>query len=259
MRVAYVLGAAAFIAASSLAPRVALAQQTIESLGLTVTTTPAVTTDYLFRGLSQTRSRPAVQGTIDIEHESGLYVGAFVSNANFVGTNIRQEVDALFGYRFSLAGVKLDIGAVYYGYPGYTKPAGGFEAAWWEAILRASYEAAPFKLVGQVAYSPNFNFESGNALYVEAGFDLALPADLTLAFRGGYQWIDRNFASARRPDDGFFGARDYGVISVALSREIAFGVIGTVAVSHATIDNADCFGGLKICGTRFVGTLARPF
>jgi uncharacterized protein (TIGR02001 family) len=242
-----------------LTPPLASAQQSIDGLGLTITTTPAVTTDYLFRGISQTRSRPAAQLTLDVEHESGFYVGAFVSNANFVGTNIRQEVDFNFGYRFTVGELKLDIGGTYFGYPGYDKPPGGFEAAWWEATLRGSYEIEQFKLVGQVAYSPNFNFESGSAVYVEGGFDLALPAEFTLSARAGYQWIERNFADPNKPGDGYFGARDYGVFSVAVSREIVFGVIGTVALSYATIDGNDCFGGLKVCGTRVVGTLSRPF
>lgn len=259
MNVAQSLGAFAFCAATLLAAAPAAAQQTIDSLGLTVTTTPAVTTNYLFRGISQTRNRPAVQGTLDVEHQSGLYVGAFISNANFAGTNIRQEVDGLFGYRFTVADVKLDIGATYFGYPGYDKPLGGFEAAWWEVNLRASYEVAPFKLVGLLAWSPNFNFESGNAFYLEGGFDLSLPAELTLAVRAGYQWIDRNAVSANRPNNGAFGAPDYGVVSVALSREIAFGVIGSVAFSTTSLSESECFGGQKICGTQFVATLTRPF
>jgi uncharacterized protein (TIGR02001 family) len=259
MKLAHSLGAALLCAADLLAPQAARAQQTVESLGLTVTTTPAVTTNYIFRGISQTRNRPAVQGTIDIEHESGVYVGAFASNANFAGTNIRQEVDGLFGYRFSVADMKLDIGATYFGYPGYDRPPGGFEAAWWEVNLRASYEVAPFKLVGLFAWSPNYNFESGNAFYLEGGFDLSLPAALTFAARAGYQWIDRNFASASRPNDGSFGAPNYAVITVALSREIAFGVIGAVTFSTTSLSQSDCFGGQKICGTQFVATLSRPF
>src|SRR4051812_49838336 len=63
----------------------AAAQQQIESLGLTVTTTPAVSNDYLFRGISQTRNNWAFQGTLDVQHASGVYVGAFISNAKFVG------------------------------------------------------------------------------------------------------------------------------------------------------------------------------
>jgi uncharacterized protein (TIGR02001 family) len=259
MRIAPFLGAAALFGAALLAPAPLAAQQTIESAGLTISTTPAITTDYVFRGISQTRSRPAIQLTLDVEHESGLYIGTFVSNANFVGTNIRQEVDFNIGYRFTLAGVKLDIGATYFGYPGYDKPTGGFDAAWWEGALRASYEIAPVKFVGQVSYSPNFNFESGQAWYVEAGFDMTLDFGFTIGFRAGYQWIERNFANPNRPNRGSFGAEDYGVLSLTVSREVAFGIIGALQVTHATIDDNDCFGGLKICGTRYLATLSRPF
>ena len=208
MRIAHFLGVLTLSLGIATAPGAVRAQQTIESLGLTVTTTPTVATDYLFRGISQTRNRPAIQATLDVEHESGIYVGAFISNANFVGTNIRQEVDGFFGYRFSALGAKFDIGAVYFGYPGYDEPPGGFSASWWEVQARASYEIEPFKLVGLVAWSPNFNFESGNAFYLEGGIDVALPAEFTLSLRAGYQFIDRNFASVNRPNDGFWGAPD---------------------------------------------------
>jgi uncharacterized protein (TIGR02001 family) len=259
MRIAYFLCGAALAIGMAIAPPAARAQQTIESLGLTVTTTPLVATDYLFRGISQTRNRPAIQGTIDIEHESGLYVGAFASNANFAGTNIRQEVDGMFGYRFSALGAKFDLGAVYFGYPGYSEPPGGFAAAWWELQARASYEIEPFKLVGLFAWSPNYNFESGNGFYLEGGFDVTLPAGFTLSARAGYQWIDRNYASVNRPNDGFWGAPDYAVASVAISREIYWGFIGTVGASFTNLSQNECFGGQKICDNRVYATISRPF
>lgn len=259
MNAAQSLGAAALLGASLLTPLAASAQQTFESVGLTVTTTPALTSDYLFRGLSQTRSRPAAQVTLDVEHTSGIYVGAFLSNANFAGTNIRQELDLSAGYRFAVGDLKLDLGVTWFGYPGYDRPPGGFDAAWYEGTIRASYEVAPMKFVGQVAYSPNFNFESGNAVYAEVGFDLSLDFGITLGARAGYQWIERNFASASRPNDGSFGADDYGVLSLTVSREIAYGFIGSFTGSYATIDNGDCFGGLKICGLRWVAAVSRPF
>jgi hypothetical protein len=46
----------------------------------------AVASDYLFRGISQTRNNWAVQGTFDLEHESGVYVGAFLTNAKFLAS-----------------------------------------------------------------------------------------------------------------------------------------------------------------------------
>jgi uncharacterized protein (TIGR02001 family) len=257
MKAAHFLGTALLGATALFAPAPASAQQTIESLGLTVTTTPAAVTDYLFRGISQTRSRPAGQLTLDVEHSSGLYVGTFVSNANFAGTNIRQEVDGLFGYRFTLAEVKFDIGATYFGYPGYDRPAGGTDAAWWEVNLRASYEIEPLKFLGQVSYSPNFNFESGEAWYVEIGVDAKLDFDITASLRLGRQWVQHN---ANPPaGHGAFGAPDYNVFSFGFSREIAFGVVGALTFSTTSLDRSDCFGGQNICGTRLIAGLSRPF
>ncbi|WP_137181383.1 TorF family putative porin [Roseomonas sp. AR75] len=259
MTSAHSLGAAVLLGASLLAPWAAQAQQTIESLGLTVTTTPLVATDYLFRGISQTRDRPAIQGTLDVEHESGIYVGAFLSNAMFAGTNIRQELDGFLGYRFQALGAKFDLGAVYFAYPGYDEPPGGFSPNWWELQAKVSYEIAPFKLLGTFAWSPDYNFESGNGFYLEGGVDVALPYAFTLSGRLGYQWIDRNFASVNRPNDGYWGAPDYMVGSVAVSREIVWGFIGTVGFSFTNLSQTECFGGQKICDNRVYATISRPF
>jgi uncharacterized protein (TIGR02001 family) len=259
MRFAHILGAIAVAAGIATAPTPAAAQQQIESLGLTVTTTPGVVSDYLFRGISQTRDRPAAQITFDVEHESGIYIGAFASNAYFAGTNIRQEVDGILGYRFTVAGVKLDASVIYFGYPGYEAPPGGFQAAWWEGQLRGSYEIEPFKLVGLFAWSPNYNFQSGNGFYLEGGVDVALPYEFTFSARVGRQWIDRNFFSENRPNDGYWGAPDYWTGYVAVSREIAFGFIGTLGASFTNISQSDCFGGQKICDNRVYATITRPF
>lgn len=260
MKIAAFLATTALTAGILLAPQAAKAQQTVESLGLTILTTPALVSDYMFRGISQTRSAPAIQGTIDIEHSSGLYVGAFVSNAQFRGTNIRQEVDGNFGYRFAIGDVKLDIGGTYFGYPGYEKPAGGFEAAWWEATIRASYEIDPLKLVGAVAYSPDFSAESGTGVYAEIGFDAKLDFDITLSVRAGYQWIERNVATATsNPRDGYFGTPDYGTISVGVSRELFGGIIGSLTGVFNSLDRSDCFGGQNICGSRLIVGVSRPF
>ncbi|WP_439597951.1 TorF family putative porin [Falsiroseomonas sp.] len=253
------LATAALIGGMVLSSGAVQAQQTIESAGLTILTTPLIGSDYMFRGLSQTRNRPTAQVTVDVEHTSGLYVGAFVSNVAFAGTNARQEVDLSGGYRFELAGVKLDLGATYYAYPGYDAPTGGFELNYYEFLLRASYEIAPVKFVGLAAYSPDFTGESGTGIYLEGGFDMTLDYGFTIGGRVGYQWVERNFARPGR-SEGAFGAEDYANYSVFVSREIIGGVIGTLSGVFTTLDQrADCFGGSKICDNRVTFTLSRPF
>jgi uncharacterized protein (TIGR02001 family) len=259
------LAATALFGGIMISPQAGQAQQAIDSLGLTVTTTPAITTDYMFRGVSQTRNRPAAQLTLDVEHASGIYVGAFLSNVAFAGTNARQEVDVLAGYRFALGAVKLDLGATYYAYPGYNAPTGGFELDFWEFALRATYEVEPFKFLGTAAWSPNFTGESGTAFYLEGGFDLSLDYGFTLSPRVGYQWVERNIVPAAGSRDGYFGAQDYGYFSLSVSREIAGGFIGTLTGVYNTLSterngaSSDCFGGLKTCDNRFTLTLSRPF
>ncbi|MFB9970796.1 TorF family putative porin [Pseudoroseomonas cervicalis] len=228
----------------------AAAQTEIDSLGLTVTATPSVSSDYLFRGISQTRNRPAIQLTLDAQHESGFYVGAFASNVTFPGSNARQELDLLAGYRFEVAGVSLDIGGVYYTYPGYDRPSGSYDYNYVEAIAKASYTLEPVKLVATAAWSPNFYFESGSAVYVEGGADISLPFDFTLAGRLGYQWIERNTR---------YGAPDYTNWSVAVTREIVGGFMLTVGYYDTDLSKAQCFGGTKLCDARAMVTLSRAF
>jgi uncharacterized protein (TIGR02001 family) len=242
-----------------LASSASYAQQTIEGAGLTITTTPTIASDYSFRGMSQTRNRPAAQLTLDVEHSSGLYVGAFVSNVAFAGTNARQEVDLNAGYRFALAGVKLDLGATYYAYPGYDAPTGGYELNFYEFALRASYEIAPLKFVGLAAVSPDFTGESGLGVYLEGGVDVTLDYGFTIGGRYGYQWVERNFAVAGR-NEGAFGADDYANVSLFVSREIVGGVIGTLSGVFTSLDERqDCFGGSKVCDNRVIFTLSRTF
>ncbi len=237
----------------------AAAQTQIESLGLTVTATPAISSDYLFRGISQTRNNWAFQGTLDVEHSSGVYIGAFISNAKFLAdpyNNTRQEVDILAGYRFELAGIKFDAGYIFYSYPGQTKPAGTQLNEYMEVSLRATYTIDPVKLMVAFNYSPNFFGRSGSGYYVEGGADVTLPWEITAFTRVGYQWIERN---AR------FGTPDYLWYSVGLQREVVAGITAAVGYYGTTIDRRDCVpsartpGGQRICDNRVMLTISRAF
>ncbi|MXP65681.1 hypothetical protein E0493_20225 [Roseomonas sp. M0104] len=228
----------------------AAAQTTLDSLGLTVTATPAAASDYLFRGISQTRNRPAIQLTLDVQHESGFYAGAFASNVTFPGSNARQELDLLAGYRLTSGNAGLDLGAIWYTYPGYDKPGGSYEYNYVEAVAKGSYTLDPVKFLGAVAWSPDFYFESGSSVYLEAGADLALPLAFTLSGRWGYQWIDRNPR---------YGAPDYANWSVAVSREVLAGFILSVGYYDTSLSKGECFGGAKYCDARALVMLSRPF
>jgi uncharacterized protein (TIGR02001 family) len=228
----------------------AAAQMPLGESGLTLTVTPVLTTDYLFRGISQTRNRPAIQGTVDLQHDSGLYVGAFATNVTFPGSNARQELDLAAGYRFAVGNATFDLGGIYYTYPGYNDPPGGYEYNYVEAVAKASYTVEPLKLVGTATWSPNFYFESGDGFYLEGGADVTLPAGFTLSGRLGHQWIERNSR---------YGAPDYANWQVVVSREIYAGVTLSVGYYDTDLSKGECFGGTKLCDGRALVMLSKIF
>jgi uncharacterized protein (TIGR02001 family) len=255
------LRTALFAAAAFALPALpATAQTTIDSLGLTVAVTPNVANDYLFRGISQTRNTWAGQATLDVEHTSGVYIGAFVSNVGFLASpfnDARVEVDALAGYRFALGGVKFDLGYIGYFYPGQSKPDGTQLNEYHEVALRASYTFEPVKLLAAFNYSPNYFGRSGSAYYVEGGADVSLPFEFTASGRIGYQWIQTNTR---------FGTPDYLWYSIGVSREIVAGVTASLAWYGTNIDKGECApvvdradGGQRICEGRVLFSLSKVF
>ncbi|MBX6769232.1 MAG: hypothetical protein IRY90_19130 [Actinomadura rubrobrunea] len=232
----------------------------IPGTGLTLTTTAAVANDYLFRGISQTRNNWAVQGTFDLAHESGVYVGAFLTNAKFLASpwnDTRQELDLLAGYRFALGRVNVDIGYVGYLYPGQDKAPGTQLNEYHEVAIRANTTIDPVKILAAYNYSPNFFGRSGTGHYVEGGVDVTLPYAFTASGRLGYQWIQNNPR---------FGTPDYLWYSVGLSHEIYWGVTATLSWYGTNIGKRDCApvadratGGQRICEGRVLFTLSKVF
>ena len=70
----------AAVAAGITAPSAALAQDTEEAGPVTVSANVALTSDYRFRGVSLSNGDPAIQGGIDVGHDSGFYVGTWASS-----------------------------------------------------------------------------------------------------------------------------------------------------------------------------------
>jgi uncharacterized protein (TIGR02001 family) len=85
----------------------------------TVTGNAGLFSDYRFRGISQTVKKPAFQGGFDVAHSSGFYLGNWNSNVDsgaYNGANL--EMDFYGGYKTSMEGFGIDLGAIYYYYPG---------------------------------------------------------------------------------------------------------------------------------------------
>lgn len=86
----------------------------------TVTGNAGLFSEYRFRGIAQTFGRPALQGGIDYAHSSGFYVGNWNSNVNSGAgyPNGNLEMDFYGGYKVAIGDIGLDVGGIYYAYPG---------------------------------------------------------------------------------------------------------------------------------------------
>jgi uncharacterized protein (TIGR02001 family) len=81
----------------------------------------SVVSDYRYRGISQTRLKPALQGGFDYAAPSGFYVGAWASTIKWIkdaGGDANAEIDLYGGYKTEVApGLTLDVGLLQYYYP----------------------------------------------------------------------------------------------------------------------------------------------
>ena len=113
--------ALALVVLSSTATLAMAEDNALAKLGLSFSGSAALTSDYRYRGITQTANDPAVQAGFTLSHSSGLYGGLWGSNVNFGGPDPHLELDPFIGYSTALdsfAGKPiLDVGVWYYGYP----------------------------------------------------------------------------------------------------------------------------------------------
>lgn len=109
-------GLAALLLAATSAP--ALAQEASEPI--TISGTAGLASQYRFRGISLSDEDLAVQAGLTAAHESGFYVGTWGSNlagfGTFGGSNV--ELDVFGGYKAAIGDATLDVGLLWYLYPG---------------------------------------------------------------------------------------------------------------------------------------------
>jgi uncharacterized protein (TIGR02001 family) len=144
-----------------------------------VSSTITATTDYDFRGITQTAQNPALQASLDWSGASGFYAGAWTSNVNFgKAADADVEVDVYGGYKGKITDdLTYDVGGIYYTYwPDKDK----FEYP--EVYANFTYKIVSAK----VSYSWNYGNVSKNALYTEVNPTIPLPGDFGLVLHAGY-------------------------------------------------------------------------
>lgn len=194
-----------------------------------------LTSDYVYRGITQTNEDPALQGGFDYAHDSGFYLGVWASSLEFqseVETEIdvpegekkvvdvnpdfgSMEVDVYGGFAGEFQnGVGWDVGALYYLYPDQNED-GGVDYDFLELYGSLSYEwdteYKPTANVG-VAYSPDFYGEDDRGIWVHGGLGFSIMDMVDPYISIGYQDVEGDKTSP----DGF----DYLYYAVGISKSI---------------------------------------
>lgn len=147
----------------------------------------ALTSDYRFRGISQSDSGISIQGGFDAAWDNGFYVGTWGAAVDFDcaidtcgGLNGGIELDYYVGYANEIgeSGVSYDIGYIYYDYPQDEGLLGDYQEVY------ASVGFADFT-VG-INYSDEYWGETGKFTYYYGSYSFALPADFSLDLLVGY-------------------------------------------------------------------------
>ena len=120
--------------------------------GLAVNGGAALVSDYRFRGISQTDRKFAIQGTFTISHSSGFYATVWgYSIDDYVANGGDAEVDLIAGYKKAFKSTTLDVGVLYYYYPG----SGGANTDFAEPYVHLTQALGPVSLTGSVASRPS--------------------------------------------------------------------------------------------------------
>jgi uncharacterized protein (TIGR02001 family) len=190
------------------------------------------TTDYRYRGISQSRAKPALQGGIDYSN-GGFYLGTWASTIEWVkdfGGDAKVEIDLYGGYKGEIAkDFTYDVGVLTYQYPSNKlKPITGANANTTEIYGALTFGPATLKY--SHAVTDTFaNFDSKGSFYVDlsATFDVS---GLSVVPHVGYQKIKGPFE-----DPGSY--TDY---SLTVSKELAAvkGLILSGAVIGTDADEA---------------------
>lgn len=157
-----------------------------------------LTTDYTYRGISQTDGHPAIQGGFDFKPDSGFYAGTWASSISWLhdmsdggAPSSSVELDVYGGYRRQFGDFGVDVGLLGYLYPG------SYGSAW----KQANQMKDPHTLEGYVGgswkffslkYSHSFTdlfgaADTKNSKYIDFSAAYPLTDKLTLNAHFGRQ------------------------------------------------------------------------
>lgn len=164
-----------------------------------------VTTDYVWRGVSQSDEGPALQAGFDAS-SGPFYLGTWASNVDF-GGEAELEWDLYAGVKPTLGPVTFDFGVLAYLYPQET------DLNVFEAKAAASISAAS-GVTGTLAvfYSPEYGKDGPSTTYTELSGSVPLPGTV-----GPFSFTVGGAYGIYTADEDLFGDDSYNNFKLSLT------------------------------------------
>ena len=218
---------------------------------------------YIFRGLTQTNRKPALQGGFDYSHSSGVYLGTWASNISWLKENFSTaagnttgqydtggslEMDIYGGYKgtFGKSDFTYDAGLLYYWYPGSAKSIAqgcvyGTATACPKANTTELYAALGWKWI-TVKYSHSIDKktfgvpDTKGTHYIEVNADVPIAeTGLTANLHWGMQKYKGQPAGQALSNDTLYSYSDYKVgLTYALPKDFS---VGAFYSNTSSVDN----------------------
>ncbi|MFZ2335428.1 MAG: TorF family putative porin [Sideroxyarcus sp.] len=197
---------------AALASAFAMPAMAEEAAAFTPSANVTLTSNYLYRGISQTGNKPAIQGGFDLAHASGVYAGAWASSISWlsdygIASNAGTEIDTYVGYAGAAGDIGYDVGFLRYNYPG--EYGGNLSANTNELYGKVSYKFVSAKYSRSSGNLFGVADSSGSG-YLDLSASYAVEAaGITLGAHYGKQSI-ANHSAADYTDYNFSVAKDVG-------------------------------------------------
>jgi uncharacterized protein (TIGR02001 family) len=186
----------------------------------------ALTSDYRFRGISQSDEDIAIQGGFDLGWDTGIYVGVWGSSVDFNGVDGEGfdgslELDYYVGWASDIgdSGFAIDVGYLYYDYPG--------DSSSGEGDYQELYGSLSWNdLAVGMAYSDDYYGETDTFFYYYADYSLGINDTFTIDFHVGYNDLEKNGGFLATDEDSYI---DYsvGVTASWLAVDWTLAYVGT--------------------------------
>ena len=207
------------------------------------------TSDYRFRGISQSRRDPAVFAGVDYSNTpTGLYIGAWTSTIKWIkdlGGDANMEVDIYGGKRGEAGAVAYDVGFIHYNYPG--NKLSPVSANTTEVYAQVDYGVASLKYSYALTNFVGWIDNSDGSNYIDLSINPEIADGYVLNLHVGKQRV-KNYAEANYTDWKIGLTKDYGVVEASVA------VIGTDA--DKDVYN---FGTGYLGNTKFIATVTKNF